>query len=451
MKGKKGESKGIYIASYITAWVILKEPLKNEIKKAQISLALIKKENKQKEEKLDMLIKKLHPTEPISTKHLTDIRNIVQDEEKFLKILIKVAFYNKKTIEKLEKEELSEEKKAEIILRRSQYNYEKLKESTKEYLKRKSSKESLIEVLDFLRSNNLYLDYENLSLLIENYNKEAIKRIQPLINKGIIDNTIIIKNIKILYDEEIQTNFLGVLDVLLSELNASAIIKTTAQIILMNPRLIKDNLELLKQYKIKIKDKTLPDYDLLMNSSYFKIVDGLIEEGLGQVVKNHPEYIRERYLKLPKRVHISRKIGENIIGKGKIESRFLSEESYFLSNSELDFYLCNHTDEYMDPKIKEILNSNQNNQIEPAILNEELIVRLDSEYMFDDNYLFGEKIISRIKFLRNYTTMKNCTLFSPLEIIFNCLIEGSFLTDEELIDIKKSVKNLAKELTFAKK
>ena len=206
------------------------------------------------------------------------------------------------------------------------------------------------------------------------------------------------------------------------------------------------------RYNRRIDKKGIHSYKFLIDIEIFDIIDLFIEEGLSDIIRNHPEYLNPTLRNVPKRIHINHLISSPVRNeeKTKLLSNILYEKYYFLSDEELDSFLCNHTEEYVNEEITGILKNKKRNKIDKKIMEKIEIQQLDNHFLNGENYLFGTTTISRIKFLINYSILQKYTKFSIKDLIYNALIYNSYLLHEELLIIKREVESIYGEKILVK-
>lgn len=433
--------------------VRLGDPLTKETKIVGRKLTSAKKKNISNTQKLNILKRKLSNNRVVDLPFIVECRTVINNDRAFNEFLVEALKYNAEVISSIKNNEFDKDKKLELLFKKYRYDYSKFADSLKEKLIEICDNQFIDSILNLLEDNNIRLTNDNLGELLLNGSIGKISRVLTSVSKGYIDEEFINQNIKILYDDDFQARVLSNIDTLLnSELDIYKVIESNQQILTEDSKRIRNNLNILHQYGIYIKNQDVTNYEFLSDSSSFRIIDLFIEKRLFPVIINHPEYINNSYLTVLKRIHINRLIHNKIMTDKEIDNKILSGKGYFLEEDELDSYLCSHTDDYINSEVNNILANSDNNIIENSIYLDEVISKLDSEYLCDGNYLFGKTVISRIKFLRYYSSINKDSLNIPLsDIVFSCLIKDSYLTDSELIFIKECVINITKELTFVKK
>lgn len=442
------------ILSLIIAVGDLKKELPVKKSSLRKKLAYCKKQNETNLSNVNMVENKLtnlFNKEIISVYDISKLKPIINDDELLNMLLVEVLKHNNKSITDAKNNEFGFSKKMEMLFRKYNYDYNKFSSLFKERLKT-ISEDNLCKILNLLSANSISLTINNLEMVISDGSYDIVKRVKALFNKRIIDSNYINEHIGILCNDECQKKFLTNINLLLdNDIDVIGVLNSNIDMGSCSTKEITNNLKLLNLYGIEYKDKKINKYEFLLNSRCFDVIDGFIEEGYDVVVKNHPEYIRTDYLQACKRVHISNLINDDCIKGERFKKNVLYEKDYFLSDSLLDENMCSHTENYENKIINKIISSNKLNLISEDVLFDSVVKKLDSSYLSDNNYLFGDTIISRIKFLRCYELFFRNKSGNLTDIVYNCLIYNSYLTDKELIMLREIAQNITKELTFVKK
>lgn len=427
--------------------------LTRECRKLERKINNIKKDNTLNQQKISKLRESTFRNGIIDLSFIERCRKIIINDQEFNKLLVEVLRYNCNVINDIKNNSFDEDKKIELLLKKYCYDFSKFSLDVRESLKSNWNSDVCDRILGIFSNINIRFTYDNLGKLLLYGKLEVINRILSSISMGYIDEEFINNNIEVLYCEEIQLRVLANIDTLLnSELNIYDVIESDNDILMKDHNMVKNNLILLQRYGISIKNKKIFNYGFLADSESLGVIDAFIEKRLFSVIKKNPEYITKDNLIAVKRMHINRLIHNKIMNNGAIISSILDGKGYFLEDDELDDYLCSHVDNYINEKVNDILDSSNNNVIVNNIFSNDVVLKLDSEYLFEDHYLFGNVVISRIKFLRNYSTILNSGDEVLLkDAVFSCLVKNSYLTDYELGFIKECVENIIKELTFVKK
>ena len=90
-------------------------------------------------------------------------------------------------------------------------------------------------------------------------------------------------------------------------------------------------------------------------------------------------------------------------------------------------HIPNSINRYMDKDMYMELKSNKSFDI--SVYD---VLALQDFVASDDSFKFGDIIISKLKFLRNYSILKDKFSSDYEKVIFNSLIYGSILDDDEL-------------------
>ncbi len=369
------------------------------------------------------------------------LKDIIKDDTLFNEILIYILKNTKFSVNNKYKNKL------EIMFRnlfnKYNYNYDILDETIK--LSIKDRYDEIDELLSVTSKNGILLSNTNLEKVLIDGNISLICNIKGLFSKGYLNNSYINNNIQLLCDSEYQSAFLKNIDYFLSmKINILQLINNNVQLGIIDSDLLKRNLEIYNMYNINFKDKQFHNFSFLTNPKCFSVIDGFIEEGLLFVIKEHPEYIKEENKDMIKRIHINNLINSEVLKEDRIDSKLVYAEKYFIEDSSLDKYLCSHTIEYQDKNIKDILDKSVINKISNELEENTIVRTLDNKYKnkTGELYIINDILISRIKFLRNMEALKDYDSFSLDSIVFNCLINNSYLIDDEIIEIKDIVDDI---------
>lgn len=441
--------KELYIKAYFRMNERFLDGLGDDI---QLLDANIKRKTDITEKNNQMFMKNKRKIEDIFAKDLITeqsiqiLQNILKNEYLFNKALLLVLEHNNNymkdkinTIDPLEEELRSLFKN---------YGYDHLSEKLKEKLHNKEIYPKIKETIATLTKNKIEIFLENLEVVLLNARRESIDFLGNLLYRDYIDNTFINKNIPLLIDEKIFVEFLNKINALLeNNLDVKSVL-TSIDIMKISEEDLIGQIHMLRIYRVDIEKKNLHNYEFLTDETVLDKIDLFLEENLEVIIRNHPEYLNQNMYNVPKRIHINHMISTPVRNseKTKLLPSVLYEKYYFLKDKYLDKFLCSHTDEYLDIYLKEVLKSSKRNTIDKNIIEDRKVRLLDEKFLNGENYLFESITISRLKFLRNYTVLKECSDYNTKDLVYNALIYNSYLLHDELLIIKENIENIYKEL-----
>lgn len=178
-------------------------------------------------------------------------------------------------------------------------------------------------------------DSNNLVKIICNTPIHIIKKINDLLKNGYIDLDIISKNLSLYYDDNQFSNLLKNVK-LLEHKNVNIREIVNKNILFCSNEKVEANLSLLDSLTISIKG--LNNLDMLSKDNLLEDIEQLVEIGLEKDMVKQPEILNSDS-KLPKRILISKTIGEDIYEDGTIKKAILDKEKFFVSDNEVDNYL----------------------------------------------------------------------------------------------------------------
>ena len=178
-------------------------------------------------------------------------------------------------------------------------------------------------------------DSNNLVKIICNTPIHIIKKINDLLKNGYIDLDIISKNLSLYYDDNQFSNLLKNVK-LLEHKNVNIREIVNKNILFCSNEKVEANLSLLDSLTISIKG--LNNLDMLSKDNLLEDIEQLVEIGLEKDIVKQPEILNSDS-KLPKRILISKTIGEDIYEDGTIKKAILDKEKFFVSDNEVDNYL----------------------------------------------------------------------------------------------------------------
>jgi hypothetical protein len=232
-------------------------------------------------------------------------------------------------------------------------------------------------------------------------------------------------------------------------INISNLSKYDSDILVSNPDKLFNQIALLNRYNIDFKKifniKYARDFEVLYNELSFDIADIYIESGLALYMINHPYLLRDDMINVAKRIVISREVNMDIFDeKGMLLSSVMTGNDYLISDDKLDEYLINN--KTLDDSYYNTLNYHKRNYISPDAESLDVIKDLDSEYKISDlEYNFDGMIISRIKVLRNISTLLDMYGYDE-ELLKTFVIESiiykHYLSPDQMLNIKDNLEEI---------
>lgn len=215
------------------------------------------------------------------------------------------------------------------------------------------------------------------------------------------------------------------------KINTYSISEDDEQILLQDYEKSKEIVSLLNSYNLNLSNLTT--FDILSDKGLIHNIDLLIELGLGDYVRENPNVICEDSTTLIKRAQICKMLGIPLIVDNqlnpKLKSRVFTIGNNIISNDNMDNYIDTSVLYTMNEDMfKELKNTDITVPASADILKDFAISK--SEYSFDGI------TVSRQRFLRNYTILKNSErIFDENEMIINSIIYGSLLSIDDVNNI----------------
>lgn len=201
-------------------------------------------------------------------------------------------------------------------------------------------------------------DSNNLVKIICNTPIHIIKKINDLLKNGYIDLDIISKNLSLYYDDNQFSNLLKNVK-LLEHKNVNIREIVNKNILFCSNEKVEANLSLLDSLTISIKG--LNNLDMLSKDNLLEDIEQLVEIGLEKDIVKQPEILNSDS-KLPKRILISKTIGEDIYEDGTIKKAILDKEKFFVSDNEVDNYLFDRNNSEYNSNLTIIFTEGKNSK-----------------------------------------------------------------------------------------
>ena len=431
---------------------VLLEPVQTQIEIYAKDMAIWRKHNETESLTLTKnieKIKQIFQKDRIAMQDIKLLQTILKEENLINKSLQLILEHNNEQRKKKKEPDTLENKMRDLF---SNIEYESFSLPIKKFICDEKNSVRVTQIMSILSKNKIELEIKNIEKILIEGKEKNMNFIGNLLHKNYIENPFINRHIELLTDTNVFLDFLNKINLLVSRNLDLKVALQSIDLMKIDMNHLLNNLYMLEGYKIRIDKKGIHSYKFLIDTETFDIIDLFIEEGLSDIIRNHPEYLNPTLRNVPKRIHINHLISSPVRNeeKTKLLSNILYEKYYFLSDEELDSFLCNHTEEYVNEEITGILKNKKRNKIDKKIMEKIEIQQLDNHFLNGENYLFGTTTISRIKFLINYSILQKYTKFSIKDLIYNALIYNSYLLHEELLIIKREVESIYGEKILVK-
>lgn len=328
--------------------------------------------------------------------------------------------------------------KQKYDLKKVGYDIDKIDESKVNFILNYGDISKIGEIINFLN----ILDYELIDIysnngiyVLVNTNLENVYAVNEMVKNKAVTIKFINDNPQIFFNKDIVNDVVGQFDILnknfknLSEHYEFSDTKCN-EILLLNPNIVYNNIMLLLDYTLNFNK------NIIKNNKLIDYVDLFIESGLSEYIKNNIDIIDEDSLNVIKRIYVAKLMNLDVIRDGNLNDILLDSRKFYVENKNLDEYIINDIDDYLDTDIKYLLDKNE----KKCKNNDNIYDKYDS-YLIDDlTYNFDGVLISRNKFLRNIEFLNNCDLIvSESKLDFNSMIYGSILNEEEILKIKNII------------
>ena len=303
----------------------------------------------------------------------------------------------------------------------------------------------LLSILDSSKMKFLLSDKNTLLEIMYSSNLSIISNINDLINNKIINESIVEKNIGILFNKEcsvlenIIPKYMDFSKNLQALNNAGIQInnvkKHNIDVLLQDEEKLTSKIELAKIYGFDLKNDDLLNFSILEDSNIFNIVDQLLEQGINVTTEILSD-IKKKDPNFAKRTKLAIKIGLNdLIIDNKINPIVANKNSFYIKNEAIDEYLENNINTLLEQKYIECLENDERLEIDPNLLMFKEIKIVEENFKVSDTlYNINGIPISRIKFLRNMTSLvKNFDIYEDTSVkIANALLYNSILTNNQI-------------------
>ena len=216
-----------------------------------------------------------------------------------------------------------------------------------------------------------------------------------------------------------------------------------SKILFMDTSILKQLVELIKKYKLNLKNENVNSYglDIITDVEKFDDLDKFIELGFTDYIVENVQLLNENSRDIIRRLSIMANTGLNPYStEDRISSSIVTGKNFFVSNDELSLYSLANIEEYVIDENYDILRKNNRLNISKETLNLDIVKYLDNMYKVSElEYSFDDIIISRIKFLRNLECLINNGLNINEKTIFSALTYKSNLDLDVIEFINKAI------------
>lgn len=299
---------------------------------------------------------------------------------------------------------------------------------------------------NIFENNNYFIDI----LLFSN--EIILNDIKNLIKLDIIDRDFVLNNLSILLTNENQSNtnkpclyetFKNNYRILQSKCNLKFIKKTNPDLFTIDTNILKDTLNEFIKYNINLDNY---DYGYFKDKNIFNTIDLFIELNMYSYIKDNLQFVYKQSEFIIKRIYISKLIHYPIWNvNNKLNDSILYGYRFPIKNNELDNYISNHTNLFLNQEIIKHFEKKCNNNYYQSLIN-----KLDSKFLNEDNYKINDIIISRNKVIRNICSLDINLNYSNEEIVINSIIYNSILDKDQIEIIFSEIKKIFKEKTYKK-
>lgn len=320
----------------------------------------------------------------------------------------------------------------------------------------------MLNKLSTFESNLFLNDEELLTKILLFSDPNIISHLSGLYNKGILTYDFIVNNIGIFISnkkkfsdnlleilktnnirpcyDELSSNIKLLLD---NNIELSNIKKYDINLFLSDSDELNSSLNILNQYNLDLSNPSMIDFSIIDNPNQLNIVDLFIELGLKEFLNSHIEFTSSN-INIIKKIILCKELNIPIFDdNNNLISTITRNFEFYIPDCELDKYLDNSTLTHLNPKYYIILEENKNNFISDETFLIPSVQILEKEYKnSDEEYHFGEIIISRNKVLRNMTTLLRCDEMDEKQILINSILYNSILPNESIEKIIDNIENI---------
>ena len=370
--------------------------------------------NIKRNRELTDFLKRLESTKPIV---LTDkLLSLCTTAEIKLELLVLINKYNLKfyqnTFQINQNYKNSSFSKLEILFNKNGLDFTGLSIEKQDFLINNANIEQVSKILEFLSKDNFSFINESSPIFVDLLlysNIDILNSINSLVNNGIITKEFIQKYPMILiskdgcacYKTDKYINYEIFMQKLLfmkeNGISIHDLVSNEPEIFECSLEQLRIQLEILNEYGINILTK---GFEILKDPTLLDLIDNYIELGLGEYVKNNKHLICEDNYSLINRIIISTKLGINIFNeKNYIISKIEKANKFYVLEENMEKFIINFSDKYINPKYRSILMTRDRNVISRDY--SELLSILEPFKNDELTYKFNNTLISKNRILRN--------------------------------------------------
>lgn len=359
------------------------------------------------------------------------------DEETFFSLYRYATEVNQSFCKGLfkEREDLLQDslKNKKLQLKKCGYDIDRIPPSKLHFLLKYADINELEKIITFLNK----LDYsivdiysDNGIYILANTTYEIIININKLLVTNVINQNFLNQYPQSFFSKDIINNVEGLYEKIASNINVLSENyridnSYLNELALTDYDLLANNINILKKYNQNFNK------DILNNIKLLDYLDLFIELGFSNYIKESCPNINESSYIVFKRCYVSKLI--NFQSKD-LKNRIEAGIDFYINDSDLDEFIINNVDEYLEKDIKSVLDNNPRN-----IINDNELKQFDNYSKDNLTYDFNGILISKNKVLRNLNCLENSNLdYRYEDLLFSSIIYGSIL-DYEQIEVLKDV------------
>lgn len=403
------------------------------------------KSMRRKKEKITSTLLSLDESKPIALKR-NFIESINEETIKYyiLRRALKINMkFHESTIEELQKEERTST--LEKLFKKSCFSFDDLTDTEKVNLSIYGNISDIEKMLELFTESEIKIYHDSFPIydVLMLSKPSIVADINKLIKAGVIDENFVLRNPSV-FIQSIDENILDKVNIkdanyelFISNINlfkerkldTKTISKFRGNILLGDNDRNASILDLVDLYSLDYSKSN--NFSLMIDPKLISIVDRYIELGLGDYIKKHPYLINERSKFYLDRLEICKQLDIPLIIDGKLNPKVTQKEfkigKNIIGSLDISNYIPNSVNRYADLEMFKVLL-----QSDSIITKFKDIPEFEKFKLNDMEYNFGGIIISRLKVLRNYTILSEMFPDDDKKVLFNSIIFGSVLDDEQL-------------------
>lgn len=321
--------------------------------------------------------------------------------------------------------------KLDILFNKYGFNFNDFTEDEKNLIIESRSIKDIEDVVAQLKYSDLCFitEYRDIFVkIIVNSNVSNIKFIDVLLKKNIISKDFILMHHQLLYDLRFFNKFFNNINYL-SNLGVDLVNmgKTDSDIFLFDYNELLTQVSLLSEYKLKLDDKKLYNFDIFKDVFLLDYLDNYIELGLGQTVIDNPKYLNGDSSNIIKRIMIAKLIDLDIFNPSKrLIGMIYTGNKFYVDSDDYDKFIIDYKEDYQNPACLEVLDDSYRNTISVSTKSLPIIKKMDECFMHDSlTYVINDVIISRKRVMRNLEVLlKNISSIdiSIYDLLFQAIL-----------------------------